>query len=569
MRAMIADLRMKFSENRLPALCGAVCVLLACVVMLGWFTQQRAIIQILPGFAPMQFNTALCFALIGMGLMLSSVEHRALAAALGCIAATIGFMTLTEYIFDINLGIDEYFVAHYIMDATSHPGRMAPNTALSFSIAGSALLIMSLRIPAIIKASMAEVMGTLILALAIMALVGYTVGAVGGYTWGTLTQMALHTSFAFFIFGLGFMTLASGKAVLQGNWVYFVLVVAGFFVVAAADLSLHSNVAVGVGYAPLIIASLFFGRIGTSFVLASVASVLVVLGEIAAGHTYEAPSVVLLNAPLSLIAVWIAAIAVFASKRSAEQLSKAKDAAEAASHHKSEFLANMSHELRTPLNGIIGGCGVLKNPPPDSSDDWVEMISDSASALLAIVNDILDLARIESGQIELQRGLVDLSEFSSRAMNGVKSLAQQKGIDTSITIDGSEDLTVMVDEKRLRQVLVNLLGNAIKFTDKGIVSLEGGVLPGNPRRVWFEVIDTGIGIPGEKLPHVFNRFWQVDGSMTRRAGGAGLGLAIVNEIVHAMDGTISVKSVVGEGTCFRVEVPCARAVSASKGVAAA
>ncbi|MER2265304.1 ATP-binding protein [Methylobacterium oxalidis] len=242
----------------------------------------------------------------------------------------------------------------------------------------------------------------------------------------------------------------------------------------------------------------------------------------------------------------------------AEALQEAKEAAERASAAKTDFLAVMSHEIRTPLNAIIGFTDLLASSDQLSPDlqRYAELARSSGHALLTVVNDILDFSKIEAGAIELERQAFAPRALIDNCLSIVRTSASQKGLNLQATIDPALPPGLIGDEARLRQVLLNLLNNAIKFTKRGSVILrvqhEGSVADGE--RLRFSVIDTGIGIARDKQHRLFQRFSQVDGTIERDFGGTGLGLAICKQLIELMGGTIGVLSEEGLGATFRFSV---------------
>lgn len=241
-------------------------------------------------------------------------------------------------------------------------------------------------------------------------------------------------------------------------------------------------------------------------------------------------------------------------ERTAE-LAMAMEKAQTADRLKSAFLATMSHELRTPLNSIIGFTGILiqglAGPLNDEQQKQMKMVQASARHLLALINDILDISKIQAGQLTLTTASFELKPSLEKVVKMVSPLAKKKGIDFNFKIADNVD-KIYTDQRRLEQVILNLISNAIKFTEKGYVALTCSLKDGY---YTITVSDTGIGISPEEITEIFKPFHQIDSGLTRKYEGTGLGLSICKQLLDLMGGSIHVESKPGEGSTFVVRLP--------------
>ncbi|MFS0727007.1 ATP-binding protein [Paenibacillus sp. 1P07SE] len=253
------------------------------------------------------------------------------------------------------------------------------------------------------------------------------------------------------------------------------------------------------------------------------------------------------------------AVVVFRDKTGEQEIIRAKESAERADQAKSEFLAIISHELRTPMNGIVGMAALLDETPlSEEQQHYTRVIQESSEALLKILNEILDFSKMEAGKMRLEEEAVNIRAIIRSSMQLFEARAQEKGLSMTTSIPSTIPDIIISDGARLRQLLINLIGNAVKFSNDGTVSLFADIEPFTDEShavLTLTIQDSGIGIPAEKLDQLFISFSQLHPAINRIYGGTGLGLAICKKIVELMGGTISVESVEHEGSTFTLCLP--------------
>jgi signal transduction histidine kinase len=501
--------------------------LLGAVVIVGWATGLEILKTGIPGAIVMLPWTGVAFALGGCSLWIYHLERRRVSLVMACLFLAIGAVMAFQRASGVDLEFNRLLFPRTLAEYPYRPvGLMASNSTVCIVLLGGSLVLLGLRKWDAIR----ELLAAIPMLIAFIAVLGHTYGVSSLYSLDKFAGMAPVTTFGFVILA-GAVLLARPSvgvlALLVGNE-------------GSAVLTRRLLVA-------SVVVPVVFGRIWLELRRAEVVS-----------RELGVSLFVVVNVVASIALIFWSAGAL---RRSEAVRERARADAERASRVKSEFLAVMSHELRTPLNAIRGYADILEMGIDGSltgpQQEHVARIKKSEGHLLGLIDNLLNYTQVESGRVVLSTRDLELRPVIDEAFVLTEPRAQAKGIELIANYDGVESRLVKADPEKVLQILLNLISNAIKFSDQGgRVSLACSATDGARPMAIVEVRDSGKGIPKEMLEVIFEPFFQIDRALTRSTDGVGLGLAISRTLARAMSGDITATSEAGSGSCFRVMLPC-------------
>jgi len=502
------------------------------LALAGWVLN----VKVLAGWGNdivMQPNTALAALLSGLAMLAVIGKRNRLGTVFAAPVGLIGIATLFEHVTKIDLGIDMLLTCGRGWGAaTVSPGRMGLPACVCFTLLGFTLVIVSIKGR---PYKFVPIVGIALTAICSLSLVGYTFKATAMFSAPAWTAIALQSATVLFAMGVG---LIAGAPEYQ-----------------PMNLLLEKSAA----------GHVFRRALPFTLFLPLVAAWLRTQGEeMGLYETLFGRALLVLVLTAMLIALlWNCVLIIRTHEEKQRQAERELNAAiereRKANKAKSEFLANMSHEIRTPMNAVVGLSNILamSKPLTDKQRTYVSVLQESSNSLVELINDLLDISRIEAQGINLEQNPFLLSELVESVVQMMQTRAQEKGLAIGCDVGGIVGNAYVGDVLRIRQILHNLCSNAVKFTDRGYINVFACArsVENDIAQIAIEVVDTGIGVAPDKLEIIFDKFTQADTSISRHYGGTGLGLAISRTLAVLMGGSIELRSTPGQGSAFTVVLP--------------
>jgi signal transduction histidine kinase len=535
--------------ERVPIIAGGAVAILGAAALAGWALNIPAVITPTTGGYPILPLMAVCFVLAGGALTMAARRHRtatidAIQQTLAALVATIAGLTLYEYLRGSESGFDLLLFGDKLKQVSNHPpGRIAINSAGSLLL--FALALLSIPHDQRRQDLRSQMFATPALLIALLAILGYLFGVKGMYSLSQQSGMALWTAIGQLILGVGILVTVRDRGVT-------VLLLddgaAGVLTRRLLPAALLAPILLGVIRILGEPSGFYESEFGVS--LFAVASIMTFVGLV----LWSAR--VLRNTDkerVDLLALEQQARAHAEKARSEAEAARAE--AERANNSKTDFLAVMSHELRTPLTAIMGYEELLSDgitgPVTELQRQQLGRINASARHLLGLIDEILTFARVDVGRERIRWESMSVNHTIADSAGLVEPMAAAKSIDFIVDLL-EEDQAIQTDGTKLRQMLVNLISNGIKFTENGEVRVGCAVSDGI---LEVSIADTGVGIPAENIEEVFELFWQAEQTATRKTGGTGLGLSVTRKLARLLGGDVTVTSRVGMGTTFLLTLP--------------
>lgn len=542
---------------------GSLSLLLGFLVLIGWHADIITLLQILPGLVPMQYNTALSFLLCGISLIVLLNDKKAPGVLFSLLAGIIGLLTLTQYIFNVSIGLDELFMEHSITVATSHPGRMAPNTALSFLLfcIGSILTIQNQK-----RVQFAGVLGSLIFGLGLVAFTGYLVGVEATYGWGEFTRMAMHTAIGFVFLGIGLTALSFLK---ESDFkvdidTYMPPWLPGYaatisITILLIDLSLPDSVAAGILYVLLVLFGWFIANIRVTLLLALTATVLTLFGWFFS-HPEADFWAIAADRILTICVIWLTATLLYGIKKRTlalqklynkldEKVAKRTQELNAKNKEMEQFLYIASHDLKEPLRAIKGFAKVIEEDYEEKLNDdikrYLQFISDAATRMSELVKGLLDHSRLGKNK---KQNTINFGEVLEAVQKDLIVAISE----SNTVLEASDLPNIRGLEVEIRLLLQNLISNAIKFRKKDLAPVICITAKEKKHHWKFSIQDNGIGIAENHKEKIFDIFQRLHDS--KEYEGTGIGLAHCKKIVELHGGNIWVESEINKGSTFHFTI---------------